>query len=405
MAFDFSTEVKRAVVRRLVYVLIAAALAWFGMGEARAQTGEMGTCNVPTAQTTCTRPEAYAQCAAVGPTRITTYLIEWRCRVSGTRYFLDMRHRTSGWQSGSAPFVWAFLHDCPVDQPWNDATKTCDAPPCQNKPPLAGGWVPGDWQTDTSMPTSVCVDGCAYDQPFGSRLVKFVDGQYWTSTAGFTSAERTCSVGDGSPTSPPPADADGDGHSDGNDNAPNNPGEGNGQGQDGSQGDGTTGSGPDGGQGNGPGEGSGNGNTAGGGGSCDVAPSGTGDALLAMIAYQTWATRCAVERGNGEGNGDGGNDPKDNSAVNFNDGEEAEDSDADPGILPSHSFDIPAMLDMSGFLGGGGSCPDFGSITLGPFGTHSLGGQYFCDWLPVFRALIILMATGTAIKILLGYNA
>lgn len=39
-------------------------------------------------------------------------------------------------------------------------------------------------------------------------------------------------------------------------------------------------------------------NTASGGGNCDTPPITSGDAILGMVATQTWATRCAVEEGN-----------------------------------------------------------------------------------------------------------
>lgn len=67
-------------------------------------------------------------------------------------------------------------------------------------------------------------------------------------------------------------DTDGDGVPDSEDIAPNDP----------TNGDGTTASKAD--------------NVSTGGGSCDAPPVSTGDQIAAQIAYQTWATRCAVER-------------------------------------------------------------------------------------------------------------
>ncbi|HEY1070077.1 MAG TPA: hypothetical protein VGE33_06010 [Thermomonas sp.] len=158
-------------------------------------------------------------------------------------------------------------------------------------PPLSGGWVLGDWQTDTTLPTAVCVDGCQYNQPAGSRDVSCVDGQCWTRVDGFTAAGSQCAAGDATLAGDPPADADKDGVSDGNDGDPNNPGQST-----------PTGDNPPSGETNNSGDGSGNNNQSVGGGNCNVAPSSSGDAILAQIAYQSWATRCAIENAK-DGNG------------------------------------------------------------------------------------------------------
>ncbi|MGV8950481.1 MAG: hypothetical protein ACOH2M_05210, partial [Cypionkella sp.] len=186
------------------------------------------------------------------------------------------------WPSGSP--------DCPVaGDVWNDATKLCGPPPCDgNAPALTGGWVEGDWATDTSLPTSVCSDGCGFSPSASSITQKKIDGVWWSSVKGFAPTGSACVAGDGSGAlGNPPSDGDGDGSSDGTDGAPNNPGVGGGGGEQAEDG---SGSGT-----NEPGGGDGNGNTSGGGGDCKTQPTSTGNAITAQIAYQTWATRCAIE--------------------------------------------------------------------------------------------------------------
>lgn len=393
MASNFLRLLQSALARRVAYLVVAAVLAWAGFArEAHAQTPE-----------TRTRAEAWALCKqTIDAWNSTHPSPPWSpayCYDQPNPYFPGTGVVSSAQRDVGGLGDWTYGKTCEDGATWNDTTKTCDTP-CESRPELGG-----DSYSNVSADTTICSGSCTF-KGSGSCVGVFIDGTEWMGCTSWKPTGATCTAGD-SPSAP--SDSDGDGSSDGNDGSPNNPGQG-GSGQGGAPGQdgsgnpsGGSGSGPGGGQGNGPGEGSGNGNTSGGGGNCSTPPASTGDAILAQIAFQTWATRCAVEKQGKKGEGDDGD--KDNSEVPFNEGEEAEDDGEDPGEVPSHSFDLPSMIDMTGFLGGGGSCPDFGSITMGPFGTHSLGGQWFCDWLPVFRALIILMATGTAIKILLGYNA
>ena len=393
MASNLLEYAKRAAVRRVVYVLVALALGFVGIGRAEAQTY---TCTPNPSP--CDRELAHAECLvrADAGTPHPSWERECRAGVAPAKYY-DAYYRQTGqsWTMIGNPNRFRWTDECPAGQQWSEATKSCSKD-CSAEADLGpGAYV-------ASQP-EICQDECGYEGS-GSCVGGSSDGQdMWTCNAWSPTGE-TCATGD---TPAPGQDTDGDGSSDGNDAAPNNPGQGGGgeNGPPGEDGGGQgEGSGPGGGQGNGSGEGSGNGNTAGGGGDCGTPPSVTGDAALAMIAYQTWATRCAVEQGNAEGNGE--EEPGDDDLPGdapFNEGEEAEDESEDPAEVPAHTFDIPSMLDMSGFMGGG-SCPEFGSITMGPFGTHDLGGDWFCEWLPVFRAFIIMMAGLSAIKILLGWN-
>ncbi len=187
------------------------------------------------------------------------------------------------------------------------------------------------------------------------------------------------------------------------------------------------GSGPGVGGSNGNGEqGEGNGNSASGGGDCKSPPIVTGDAALGMIATQAWATRCATEAGNsakvtgdvgdcqsafsvegdtveahqlramraqrcgsgpGAGEGNGGNPH-----------EGAEDVDG-PGKW-SWKFDKD-LIDTSGF--GGGSCPQFGSIDLGRFGSVSLDGTtWWCQLVAAIKTVMLLMGMFISFRIVFG---
>lgn len=176
-----------------------------------------------------------------------------------------------------------YTQACPADTIPDAATGTC-IPRCpSDAPPLDGGWVKGD-----QLPYSTCSGSCAYtsetlpgDHVQRSRTV---DGETYWSTSGWQAMGQTCTAGSSDGVAPP-SDTDGDGTSDGNDSGPNNPGIGGGGGGGGEDGSGQPGEGG----------GSGNGNTSGGGGNCKTPPHSTGDAILAQIAYQSWATRCAIE--------------------------------------------------------------------------------------------------------------
>ena len=406
MAFDLFDYAKRVAVRRVVYVLVALVLAGAGIGRANAQA--YPTCgNSPVS---CTRSEAEQAINAAKTSQCTAIYGNDPGFVRGNvANVVDQSDQTPPYLQASftCTYLWPGNPEATIpggSRAFYYGPKDCStAPPIQEQRSFK----------NVALAGTMCDQECEYKASGCAAVV--VDGFQYTTCSGWTASGQTCGI-DSEEESPPP-DGDGDGSSDGNDPAPHNPGQGGGgeEGKPGEDGGGKgEGSAPDGGQGNGPGEGSGNGNTAGGGGNCSSPPSVTGDAALAMVAYQGWRTACAVEKGNAEakeragsgtgtgtGGGSGGGDT---GGVGFERGEEPDDDAEDPTEVPSHTFDVESMLDFSGFTGGG-TCPDFGSVTLGPFGTHSLGGDYFCEWLPIFRALIILSAVATAIKILLGYNA
>lgn len=233
--------------------------------------------------------------------------------------------------TGSGRGPWAWTTECPVGEVWNNTLHTCETP-CANRPPLGNEmWIEGDYANDPSMSIYVCDGECSYLPPAGTTQViqSTIDGVTWTNVGGFQPTGQTCSTTDTGGSGPPP-DSDGDGHSDANDAFPNNGGEwsdsdgdGIGDNSDFAPNDasnGGDGSGPpppddDGdGQPDWPGPGNESDNVSTGGGNCSNPPQSSGDGILAQIAYQTWATRCAVEaqgeNGQGGSGGSGGETPE-----------------------------------------------------------------------------------------------
>lgn len=187
------------------------------------------------------------------------------------------------------------------------------------------------------------------------------------------------------------------------------------------------GSGPGAGGSNGNGEqGEGNGNTASGGGTCTSPPATGGDPILGMIAMQTWATRCAAEKANGgKVTGDVGNcdapfsvegdtvqanqlraqraqlcagRPGEGQGSGGDPHAGAEDVDG-PGKW-SWKFDAD-LIDTSGF--GGGSCPTFGTLDFGKFGSVSLDSTtWWCQLVAAMRAVMLLMGAFISFRIVFG---
>ncbi|MCF3458650.1 hypothetical protein GT799_02725 [Stenotrophomonas maltophilia] len=187
------------------------------------------------------------------------------------------------------------------------------------------------------------------------------------------------------------------------------------------------GSGPGAGGSNGNGEkGEGNGNTASGGGTCTSPPATGGDPILGMIAMQTWSTRCAAEKANGgKVTGDVGNcdapfsvegdtvqanqlraqraqlcagRPGEGQGSGGNPHAGAEDVDG-PGKW-SWKFDAD-LIDTSGF--GGGSCPTFGTLDFGKFGSVSLDNTtWWCQLVSAIHTVMLLMGMFISFRIVFG---
>lgn len=179
------------------------------------------------------------------------------------------------------------------------------------------------------------------------------------------------------------------------------------------------------------GEGDGKG-TATGGTDCKTPPIVTGDQVLGMVATQTWHARCATEAGNAakvtgdvgdcskpfsvEGNNANAvklramraqickGDENGNGQPDWTEGDGDYEGDAsdnggnDPSSLIELGIDL---LDQSGF-GGGGSCPQFGTLDFGPFGSFSLDGEpMWCQLVSILAVVIPLFGAFTAIRILM----
>lgn len=286
---------------------------------------------------------------------------------------------------------------CPVDQPWDEDTKTCKKPKdCASEPDLPAA-------SYTAPDTEICSGGCKFAGKGGLCVGMTVDAQQQWYCSAWEPTGAQCSAGQGD-TPVSPSDSDGDGSSDGSDTSPNNPGQGGG-GKDGKPQEDGGGKG----DGNGPGEGSGNGNTSGGGGNCASPPSSSGDAILAQIAYQTWSTRCAIEGakdgngnlkttqgGTGPGGGDGSGDGTD-----FGTSNPGQDEEFDPSTVKR--FGIPvntSMLDSEAIFGGG-TCPVL-TVTIYGNTFSSTEIQGWCDLLGIMRALVLLFGAFTALRILMG---
>ncbi|MCW0386835.1 hypothetical protein NB722_001374 [Xanthomonas sacchari] len=174
------------------------------------------------------------------------------------------------------------------------------------------------------------------------------------------------------------------------------------------------------------------GKSASGGGDCKTPPVVSGDQALAMVATQTWATRCAVEAGNAtKVTGDIG-DCKSAFTVEGDNAQahelralraercgespawvkpkSGEGSNGDPYGGSTDGKDGPGtwslkvdsrLLDTSGFLGG--SCPTLGTLDFGRFGQVSLDGTtWWCPLIAAMRAVMLLMGAFIAVRLLLG---
>lgn len=390
-----------ALARRVAYVLVALVLAWFGLGDARAACTPYGTFGAICGY----RGEAYAWAQSMGPPAGAT---NWGCTSAQPslgpphKVLLISARETSGeyqvvhlCQGGReglnlGSVKWE-VATCPPGATWDPDTNTCGT--CADKPHLgAGAW-------SNVQGGKMCKDGCEYEggiSPGGGVGVCFdtvIDGQRYTHCTGWGPTGSQCTVDGpggfpGTPSEAPP-DSDGDGTSDDFDSAPNNPGRG-GSGPDGEP---TQEDGDCGGIGQPEcgalGSGSGNGNTSGGGGDCNTPPSSTGDPILAQIAFQTWATRCAVEgnanAGPGSGSGDGGEGLLDQLRAEA----AGLDQSLGEGDADAAWIEGPTTLDLdTGGLGIGGTCPappTVNGVSIDPDGN-------LCMLVQIIGALVLVGA-------------
>jgi hypothetical protein len=171
----------------------------------------------------------------------------------------------------------------------------------------------------------------------------------------------------------------------------------------------------------------GNEGTASGGGDCDSPPIVSGDQVLAMVATQSWATRCAVEAGNAAGvTGDIGDCNSSFSVEgttanaeqlralraqicpNEGDGESSVDQSGIAGDGDATSLGFIAEgtefgtdgLNIAGF-GYSRSCPAMPTISV--FGQSiQFDNSVMCNWLQLAGALVLVLAALASIRILSG---
>jgi len=391
-----------AIARRVAYVLVAIALGWLGIRDAQAQ--DVSRCF---STASVDRNDPNIRCATRQDAYNAIILIRdfWHTADQAIYPKQQPTHNAGSLPSYSVvarananlTITRRYLLECPTGYFWDEANKSCGVP-CDDEAPLSGVSAPGD-------SGYFCSNNCRFQCSAAISVLLTIDGVQRTVCPGTwtTSGGQTCSAGDPAPI-PEVADTDGDGVSDGNDAAPNNPGAGSNQPQDGSSacgGEGQPECAPD-----GSNAGSGKGNTSGGGGSCSSPPVSTGDAILAQIAFQTWATRCAIE-GNANQGGGTGSDPG-------NGGEEGQ-PDWTKGDMPpvaSDDTDYPAeqtrfglgvspdLLDEENIFGNA-SCPNF-SITIWSQTVSTADFDGWCNLVVILRGLILIFGAFSALQILMG---
>lgn len=231
---NFGRIFANALARRLAYVLVAALLAWCGMGKAQAQEYYE------------TQGEAYAACAADMPAIVANADAanpgqfatgQWRCVVG----YNTNPGSTNGWFSGEheicsgpppsgqcgywwsdAPNHWRFAQRCPPEDPWEPVTHTCgvQCPAGQVENPVTGECgrdcsvaSPSSGSCNASKGsqcTTACFSGCSetfshtspeddYIVTEGPNAGNWLQGT-WTETGAF------CDVDD--PAEPPECGVD-----------------------------------------------------------------------------------------------------------------------------------------------------------------------------------------------------
>lgn len=410
--------IRRIALRRVVWIvvglLVYAVASYFGFARAQtipgcttSQSGNSASCD--TAPQAKAWADAWPRTAHCGSAR-DPYWDVVHAPANRTFYVQEVYGNGGCGQGAGYRVTRAFsgyVALCPSGGTWNEVTQQCDMPPaCSALDPPLG---PGIFQTNDHQTMLVCSGGCEYLDNDDTTECERIDGVYWCSSEGWGPTGRNCTAGPESPDVEPPSnkpiDSDGDGTSDGNDPAPNNPGRGSGTDEDGDcGGEGQPECGA-------PGAGSGLGNTSGGGGNCDTPPSSTGDPILAQIAYQAWATRCAVERlgqggagGIGDGDGDGTGDGDGQPDWTKGDGPGIDPDDTDY-VEETSVFGLGIstdLLDTSNLFGGSEACPVLPSITIMGQTFNGANIPQWCTLVAVMRAVILIFGALTAINILLG---
>lgn len=284
-------------------------------------------------------------------------------------------------------------------------------------------WKPNEFGSKTDGPVTQTNNNGnqSPNPPPGSSHTSTVTTTTTTNSNSSNTTTITYSTNSGAP-----AGSSNQGTSTGSDGKPTGGGSGSGSG---------SGTGGDGGDGDDDDD-----NTAGGGGNCDSPPITSGDAILGMVATQTWATRCAVEEGNAaKFVGDIGNckasfsvegtnanavklramreqicgpgsvadagdafDAQASQATEYGDGDEPPDDEPkDP--LEGRKVERDGnwfvnQLDNAGFLGGG-SCPADKTFSVGGR-AFPLSMEPLCQLLGAISGLIVAVAYLIAFRIM-----
>lgn len=152
--------------------------------------------------------------------------------------------------------------------------------------------------------------------------------------------------------------------------------------------------------------------TASGGGNCSTPPVVNGDAVGAQVAYQTWATRCAVDRLNATTKGGvsvtvvGGSTGSGNSTQaeidGLSDGEGMAASGDAAGLTQDLEFGADGLDDTRFGAQVGGTCPVIPPIDLGALGTLEIDTTKFCEWMELTSILVLILASLGSLRILGG---
>lgn len=149
----FGRILANAVARRIAYVVVAAALAWLGFGEAKAQT--YACQGNPSG---CTRQQAYSTCLASIPEILVSPSYTGRCWTSAspaaiTGTYLRQRSFNGGTWNTIAP-GFNFSAGCPSGSDWNGYLNQCKTT-CTGRPSSIASY--GSMIPSGSVS---CVDGC-----------------------------------------------------------------------------------------------------------------------------------------------------------------------------------------------------------------------------------------------------
>ncbi|WP_342315399.1 hypothetical protein [Lysobacter sp. FW306-1B-D06B] len=225
---DFRRILANAIARRIAFVLVAAVLAWCGMGKAQAQamcglTRWQDAINATYPSSNYTFPSraaAQAACNSVPSTMAEPAVSGWHYPIAkqactlnaasknftlkaartGTNYHptCNQSHQTWSPYTNSAT-GWYFNGDiCPAGETWNADTQTCfNSQRCLDKSALGNGLISG-------TATSACIDGCAFAAPDGGTTLSFNGSNFVTMSKGWQPTGAACAAGTPTPNTEDP---------------------------------------------------------------------------------------------------------------------------------------------------------------------------------------------------------